>query len=191
MEKMPLQSKIKCFKELNDVLLKMEKVRNRTNNNFYLNDFHEENILFNVETKGINIVDIDSCRILQNQPFPSKYLTPVSLSSYFPNKYKTSSNENGEFVIADENSDIYCYALIILNFLYKGKFYQLDLKTVQLYFEYLKEIGFSNEFIDIISKPFKEDCQNQLFGDYLDEINEERLEKASYPYFKKYVLKKY
>ena len=189
--KKPLKDKINCFKQINEILLKMEKVREKQNNNFYINDFHEGNILFNVETKKMNIVDIDSCRILNNQPFSSKYLISTSLASYFPDKYKIDTDNIIGNIIPDKNTDLYCYAIMVLNFLYQDNFYKLDLTTVLDYFEYLKKIGFSNEFIDEFIKPFTANYDNNFLGDYLDEINEEKFKLASFPKFKEYVLKKY
>ena len=60
------------------------------------------------------------------------------------------------------------------------KFYNLDLKTVYDYFEYLK-----------LSKPFTNKTNNEFLADYLEEINEENVKLASFPQFKEYVLKKY
>lgn len=191
MKNKSLREKINCFKQLNEVLLKMKKVREKLNNNFYINDFHEGNVLFNVETKKINLVDIDSCRILNNQPFASKYLTPYSLASCFPEKYIVNKTETSGYIIPDQNTDIYCYALMVLNFLYKEKFYNLDLKIVYDYFEYLKHIGFSSEFVEKFSKPFTNKTNNEFLADYLEEINEENVKLASFPQFNEYVLKKY
>lgn len=191
MKNKTIKDKIECFKQINEILLKMKKVRERLKNNFYVNDLHEGNILFNVDTKKINLVDIDSCRILNNEPFASKFLSSTALAAYFPKKYIVNPSESSGYIIPDQNSDIYCYALMILNLLYKDKFYNLDIKTVYDYFEYLKKIGFSNEFIEKFSLPFSEGKDNEFLGDYLDEIDEEKYKKASFPEFKEYVLKKY
>lgn len=185
-----LQDKINCFKQINDILLKMKDIREKYNIDFYINDFHEGNVLYNVETNSINLVDIDSCRILNNQPFAAKYLTPSSLASLY-SKYNVSKTDSAGYIVADQNSDIYCYAIMVLNFLCNDKFYRLDYKTVEEYFEYLKKIGFSNEFIDKFNKPFIDNVDNEFLGDYLEEINERNFALASFPKFKEYVLKKY
>ena len=186
-----LEYKIEVLKQINDVLLKMKRVRERENMNFYVNDFHEGNLIFNVDTKKINFVDIDSCRILHNLPFPAKYLSSLSLASYLPKKYKVNENLPYKLIVADQNSDLYCYALIILNFMGQFDFDKLDITTARLYMEYLKEIGFSDEFVKAFSKPFEENKENEFLGDYLDEITDEKLKKTTYPNFKEYVLKKY
>ncbi len=185
-----LQDKINCFRQINDILLKMKSIREKYNIDFYINDFHEENILYNVETNSINLVDIDSCRILNNKPFASKYLTPMSLAALY-SKYNVSETDSAGYIVADQNSDIYCYAIMVLNFLCNDKFYKFDYKTVEEYFEYLKKIGFSNEFVDKFNKPFIDDVDNEFLGDYLEEINESNFALASFPKFKEYVLKKY
>ena len=186
-----LEDKIEVLKQINEVLLKMKRVRERENMNFYVNDFHEGNLIFNVDTKKINFVDIDSCRILHNLPFPAKYLGSSSLASYLPKKYKVNENLPYKLIVADQNSDLYCYALIILNFMGQFDFDKLDITTARLYMEYLKEIGFSDEFVKAFSKPFEENKENEFLGDYLDEITDEKLKKTTYPNFKEYVLKKY
>ena len=186
-----LTQKIELLKQINEVLLKMKRVREREKMNFYINDFHEDNILYNKDTERVNFVDIDSCRILQNQPFLAKYLTRESLASYFPKKYIRNETNSSGYIIADQNSDLYCYAIIILNFLYQGRFDQLDITTARLYMEYLKDIGFSDEFVTALSKPFEEDKENEFLGKYLDEITNEKTNETTHSQFLEYVLKKY
>lgn len=79
--------KIEYFKQIGVILDKMKKVReNTTVNDFFLNDLHEKNFVLNLDTKCINIVDIDSCKISGNKPFASRYLTPMSNVSTMPSK---------------------------------------------------------------------------------------------------------
>lgn len=182
-----LKDKIELFRQLNQILLKMKKVREEQNINFYINDLHEDNVIYNVDTKHINIVDVDSFRILFNQPFTSKYLSSVLIASKLPNKYKVNPIESSGYIIPDQNSDIYCYAIMLLNFFYKDKFYLLDLNNVKKYLKYLKEIGFSKEFVEALSIPFSEKQDNIFLGDYLDEIDEDKISSASHTYFKKYI----
>ena len=184
MKNKTIKDKIDFLKQINDILLKMKKVREEQNNNFYVNDFHEDNILFNIKTQKVNFVDIDSCRIYNNEPFASKYLTSTSIASTL-DKYKVNDSNSSGYIIPDQNSDIYCYATIVLNYLYQDKFYKLNRETIEKYFEYLRTIGFTNEFVEKFSIPFMETKDNEFLGDYLEELTEEKLEKANQKVFSK------
>lgn len=64
--KIPTEKVINYFKEIGVILKKIEDLnKNNIVNPFYLNDIHESNFIFNKETKKINVVDLDSARIIK------------------------------------------------------------------------------------------------------------------------------
>lgn len=174
----PIKEKIEMFKQIGKILEKMKKIRENTNvKDFFLNDLHEGNFVLNLETKKINVVDIDSCKINENKPFASKYLTPFSNISTMPFKYAQNHDTNfSGYIVANQNSDYYCYMIMVLNFLYGDN--MSNMKTVEFYsyLNYLRSIGLSYKLLDKFSKIY-EYGDNENIKDYLDYINSDIVHK--------------
>lgn len=192
--KRTLEEKQQLFKQLTEILIKMKNIRDKENIAFFINDFHEGNIMYNVETKKLNIIDTDSFSILNNQPFPSRYLSRNSYVSYFPNKYKVNNSEIFDNVIPSQNTDLYCYTIMLLKLLYKDDFISTigsDLKTLMMYIDYLEYLGLSSKMTDKLRKPFMDEVDNEFIYDEIDEINEDIYSNSSSKQFKEYAFKKY
>lgn len=161
--KIDLTNKIKYLKQLGTILRKLEQIRNeKPNLNLYLNDLHEKNLIINLEQNKLKVVDIDSCRIYENHPFISKYLSNISALKQFPDKYNSKMNIScGGSFIPDANTDTYCYIIIILNFLYQGNVQNLTIDEYFNYLNYLKDINAPKELIDNLALLYSnEDNQN-------------------------------
>ena len=145
----------------------MKLRREYTNiSDFYINDLHESNFIVDKDD-NVMVIDIDSCKINGNGIFNSKYLSSKSFISeiykYQKNgsnpKYKTyedgyhkySLDMSGAFV-PDENTDLYCYIIVILNFLYGDNISRFNLEEFYSYIEYLQTIGVDKELLDIFDK---------------------------------------
>ena len=154
--KLSREKAINYFKQIGVILEKIDKLNEYEQvDNFHLNDIHEGN--FVVDKKDIvHVVDMDSCKIDNNIPCIAKYLTPYSLVESFPNKYsqKTGKGSIG-FIMPDKNSDLYCYNIMILNYLYQGKITDLDIKKYYAYLDYLRSIDFPYELLDSFSHLFE------------------------------------
>ena len=163
--------KVKYLKQIGDILEKMAKLRKDNSNlNWYLNDLHERNFVVDSDKQQLRIVDLDSCRILGNHPFLSKYLSSFSPLIDFPEKYHTDFEIScgGEF-IADENSDLYCYAMLVMDFLYGARVNLTSKEEYFRYLEYLKSIGAPQELVDAWSKVYSND-NNVNFAHLLDSL---------------------
>lgn len=147
------QTKIKYLTQIGEILEKMKLVRKYTSvKDFYLNDMHENNFIIDTETDSIKVVDIDSCKINDNMTFASRYLSPVSIIKDIP-KYKTETdNRCGGYYKPTEDTDLYCYNLMILNTLFGGGINRLTLEDLYNYLEYLYLIGVPLELVDIFEK---------------------------------------
>lgn len=146
-----VKQKIDFFKEIGLILEKMKYVRDNTSlEDFYLNDIHENNFILNLQTGRINVVDLDSCKINYNLSFASRYLSflyPINNVS----KYKKSSDlfSIGGLFEVNQDTDCYCYMIMILNYLFGSRMTSLDIDEYYNYLSYLKEIGVSNEVVDM------------------------------------------
>ncbi len=180
-----VKEKIDMFKQIGEILEKMKKIRENTSiKDFFLNDLHEANFILNIQSKKINVVDMDSCKINGNKPFASKYLTPFSNTSTMPFKYiqNTDSSFNG-FVVANQNSDYYCYIIMVLNFLYGDNMSNMKTPEFYSYLNYLRSIGLSYKLLDEFSKIY-EYGDNENIKDYLDYIYPDIVIKSKKKYFK-------
>ena len=153
-KKIPLEEKIHYLKEIGKILDKLNTIRTYTKlNNFYINDLHEDNILVNTNNQKIFLIDLDSSKIESNQTFPSKYLTPTSLVRYVEEKYpKCNNNTNLGYIEATEESDLYCYNIMLLNFLKGENINNLSLDEYYDYLNILDRVGIHQELLDSFYK---------------------------------------
>ena len=148
------EEKIHYLKSIGRILEQMQNIRKYTNlNNFYLGDIHEDNFLVERDKQEIYIVDLDSCKIAGNKSFPGRYLTNSSLIKYNNTKYQTLSQTDdlADYKI-DENTDIYCYIIIILNYIYEGRVDRLSLDKFYDFINYLEDIKVNIELIECFNK---------------------------------------
>lgn len=148
------EEKIHYLKSIGRILEQMQNIRKYTNlNNFYLGDIHEDNFLVERDKQEIYIVDLDSCKIAGNKSFPGRYLTNSSLIKYNNTKYQTLSQTDdlADYKI-DENTDIYCYIIMILNYLYDGRVDRLSLDKFYDFINYLEYIKVNIELIECFNK---------------------------------------
>ena len=148
------EEKIHYLKSIGRILEQMQNIRKYTNlNNFYLGDIHEDNFLVERDKQEIYIVDLDSCTIAGNKSFPGRYLTNSSLIKYNNTKYQTLSQTDdlADYKI-DENTDIYCYIIMILNYLYDGRVDRLSLDKFYDFINYLEDIKVNIELIECFNK---------------------------------------
>lgn len=158
------ERKIKYLRQIGMILEKMKLRREYTSiSDFYINDLHESNFIIDKDD-NIKVIDIDSCKINGNGIFNSKYLSSksfirevykyqknleCSISDYSYHKYSTDMT--GAFV-PDENTDLYCYIIVILNFLYGDNIQNFTLQDFYDYLEYLQYIGVEKELLSYFEK---------------------------------------
>ena len=177
------EQKIAYLKEVGNILEEMKNLRKNDNlRNFYLNDCNENNFVIRKSDNHVNAVDLDSCRIKSNNPFPSRYLSIFSPVAGLQPKYKLHTDfNNGCYFIADENSDLFCYNIMILNFIFKGQVNFMDLTEFYNYLDYLLTLGIDKELIDSFSKIYS----------YSDNINPKELLETLIPHLEKSSKKEY
>ena len=166
-----IKIKVKYLKRIGAILDAMASFRKEyPQSNWYLNDLHERNFMVDLEKERLYAVDLDSCRILGNHPFLSKYLSSFSPLIDFPEKYHTDFQIScgGDFV-ADENADLYCYAMLVIDFLYGARINYASKEEYFGYLEYLKSIGAPQELVDAWAKVYTND-NNVNFAPLLDSL---------------------
>lgn len=176
----PVEDQIFYLQEVGQILEQLKRIRQHTGiKDIFINDLHESNFIVNEKNHEVYVIDLDSCKIKNNQPTPSKYLTPNSLVDSVQGKYQFAEKDcpTYGYVIADENSDLYCYTMMVLNYLYGSNVTKLSLEEYYEYLEYLRTLGYGEKFIAALQTiviPQK----NENISQYLDELTSEQVYRA-------------
>ena len=149
-----VRDKINYLKQIGEILDKMDKVRKRGEiSTFYLGDVHESNFIINKNTNRVNVVDMDSSKINFSCDNSSKYLYLCD-SIYEVDKYKVREHFGVSVCNIDKNTDIFCYITIILNYILGIDMCSLDIKDYNICMEYLRDMGVSNNLVDILYRVY-------------------------------------
>lgn len=169
-EEYTIKQKIEYLKQIGIILEKMKSVRNSTPiKNFYLNDMHEGNFILNKKTNKIHVIDLDSSKIGNNETGCAKYLTPLNKITTVPKYKKLEYPIFGGYFEIDENTDLYCYIIMVLNYIYGSNISKLYIKEYYDYLEYLLKLGISKELIDKLSYIYTNQDNENIY-EYLDEL---------------------
>ena len=104
-------------------------------------------------------------------------------------KYKLNNDINfSSYVIPDKNTDLYCYTMMIINFLFKGKANLMNRDKYYLYLDYLRSIGYSYNLLDKFYKIY-EYVDNELIDEELNELNNDMVYKSHHKIFEMKIKK--
>lgn len=149
-----IERKIDYLCQIGVMLEKINNVRKYTElKDFYLIDIHENNFIVD-KYDMVRVIDVDSVKIDCNyvSTIGSKYLQGGSILSE-TEKYKIDKNiVYGASFIPSRDIELYCYNIMILNFLYGGGIEYLSLEEIYDYLEYLSALGINRELINIFKK---------------------------------------
>ena len=191
--KIDAKDKIKLLKKVGELLESLDSIRNTTQlKNLFINDLHESNFIVTPENE-LKIIDLDSSKICDNKPFPSKYLMPNSLTKYTPDKYTVYNTDLVEnksddydsykqelgYLETDKNTDLYCYTIMILNYLYGGNVNHFSIDEFYTYMCYLEDIGIDESLINVFKKMLSS-CDNESPLPYLDHLTDEQIGRSNH-----------
>lgn len=167
------------LKRLGQILEQMKNIRKYTSlTDFYIGDLHEDNLMIDYNKRDIHIVDFDSCKIMGNKSSPSRYLTLNGLLNSNNGKYKkTSDNDALANYEVDENTDIYCYIMIILNYLYNGQISNVDIEEFYKFINYLNDIGVDLNLLESFNRILSNDKNNNPI-DFIDTLTPKQVSLA-------------
>jgi hypothetical protein len=168
------------LKEVGGVLEQLKNIRTYTPlKDFYLNDLHESNFLVNPLNKELAVVDLDSSRIMGNMPSPSRFLTSSSIANLVPEKYVISEKCGFlDCMEASEDTDLFCFSIMILNYLYGGNVSSFSIENFYNYLTYLRDLGVNQELIDLFNNLIV-NTENKNPTYYIDSLSEEQIRRAN------------
>ncbi len=168
------------LQNLGKLLEKLSKLREQNSilATFFIGDLQEKNVLIDRTTKKIQIIDLDSCKIKTNKPFPTKYLEFIYCFNYVKQNLHKKYIIKGDTCIPNESSDLYCYILIILKQLFHIDITYLSIE--QFYKEMYKIKETMPEelwtiLINIYNIPYNKNPYKLL--DTIEEVKEKTLKK--------------
>lgn len=152
--KVSVDEQIYYLRKIGQLLEQLRNVRKYTPlKDFYINDLHESNFIVNPNNRELTAIDLDSSKIGANGVYPSRYASPCSLAQHVPSKYIVNeSGRCGGFLLPNDDSEIYCYVMTILNYLFGGNIFRLRLEDFYVYLNYLDKIGIDKELLMIIER---------------------------------------
>lgn len=173
------EEKINYLKSIGNILEQMKNIRKYTElKDFYIGDIHEDNFLVDTEKQEIFVADLDSCKIADNKSFPGRYLTTASLLRYNEIKYSLLDEPDriADYKVTEE-TDIYCYIIMILNYLYDGRVDRLSIEEFYRFINYLDDIEVNKELIESFEK-IVVGAPNVNPVNYLDKLSSKQIAKA-------------
>lgn len=145
-ERLSFESKKKLLMQLGDLIDKVRRVKSK--HPVYFGDLNEFNFIIDQEGR-LRAIDLDSVFVSGLKGVePSRlayYLLKNNYIAQIPDKYKTT---NEGIIIPSENSDLYCYNMIILDTLANERMFKVDMSTYYQYLTYLESIGIPKSLLE-------------------------------------------
>lgn len=170
----PLEKKLAILKDMGKILEKIFSF-NKIPYNIILGDLHENNIIIN-NNGQIRIIDLNGIYLIPKEIPNCKYLR-MAVDELRYKKPKYEVNILGE-VTPNKDTDIFCYGMMIMNFISQSEFGKLPFYKIKRYLNYLKTIGFPTEFVNCIANLYSSDKNVNPYP-YIESITEEMIENAS------------
>ncbi len=175
-----LLKKIEILKKIGNLLNKIIYLSDKANN-FFLGDVHDGNFIYDKDKKIFRAVDLDSCKIGNNDSSISKYLTfNVNLWD-FPNKYPLNEDD---VHISNKNTTILSYIYMILNTISNHRIDNIFIEEYYSYLQYLKDNGFKQELIDMFANVYT-NADNNIDLGLLESIPTNKGFKLTFEQYKK------
>ena len=153
---------------------------------FNFGDLHEGNIIMNQEGK-VRFVDTNGIQLNQSEIPNCKYVKMFRDDLLlFPKKYQQAATCE---IIPSHDTDLFCYGIMLLNYISKSNISQTPFYKIEKYLQYLQDIGFPREFMQAFHKLYSS-APNENFKDYLTSLNPSLLDESSFKQYQKRLSKK-
>lgn len=174
------KDKIYYLKVIGDILNKLDNIREYTElKDIFVGDLQECNFVVKPYSKDLYVIDLDSCKICNNIASPGRYLTKGALLNSSKYKYCIKEDESSlAYVVPNRNSDLYCYNVMVLNYLYGSNINHVSLVEFYDYLNYLEYIGIDRGLLDkfycLVSYG-----DNYNINSYLDTLTSENIVRSN------------
>lgn len=138
-----IKEKVKLLRAAGQIIQSVHHVK--AVDNFLLGDIHESNFIYNHDDNKLYAVDLDGCKIGNNKVYSMKYGSSNDKFYDFDQKYPLDEDDQ---LIANVNTEWYCYAMMILNTIGQGNVHRLSIDDYYDYLQLLKDNGVGSELVD-------------------------------------------
>ena len=179
----PLNIKLSYIKQIGDIIDKVERI-SYPDNKLQFGDLNEFNFIIDKENK-VKAIDLDSAYLGVGEPLSmAYYLLKNKYIKSLPEKYKSSKNG---VIIPNDNTDLYCYNMIILNALSKNNLHSVDSQTFYEYLDYSKKLSLPSDLIESINNIYipKDNINPKDCLEYIDDSLEKKLEFKTFKKIKR------
>jgi len=128
-------------------------------------------------TPGQNKYDIYRKNLISNSQYQ---VSSISKSVEHDKGYYKYANYRDElgYINSNEESDLYCYTILFLNYLYGENINRFSLEQFYDYICYLEKIGFNQKLLEAMIK-IVTNVPNENIGSYLNMVTEEQVVRAN------------
>lgn len=165
----PTIKKIHILQKIGDLLKRTQSQEQ----SFFFGDLQDYNFLVDKED-NIYAVDLDSAATEENVPLETKYIA-IDRKTHKVEKYKVTKETKA---YPSKDVENFCYNTMVLNFLADTATHRLSYGDYYNYIEYLEEIGYPKEMMDIYRNHYI-DKQNKMVVDMLEDLPKD-LEEGNY-----------
>lgn len=179
--KVSFEEKKHYLVELGNLIDKVQRVEAK--HKMFFADLNEFNFIIDSD-KHLKAIDLDSSYVEGINIIPANmayYLLKNEYIASIPNKYPST---NDGTIIPNDNSDLYCYNMIILNALSSEKMFKVDIEIYYKYLIYLQQIGVPLELVDTF-RAIYEPRNNNNPRDLLEKLPPKIEEKTNIKVFQK------
>lgn len=147
-ENISFEKKLNYLTQVGSVIDKVQRV-DRESFRMHFGDLNEYNFILD-KFGNAKAIDLDSAYVGQDEPVNNAYyLSGNPHIVKLREKYKLTRSGN---VIPSDNTDLYCYNMIVLGTLAKTSFHDKNMGTYYAYINYMKNLGVDNYLLDIFKK---------------------------------------
>ena len=184
-DKIPLKEKLSYLKQLGTIIDNVQRVEEESFK-MYFGDLNEFNFILD-KGNHLRAIDLDSAYIGQDLPCNEAYYL---LKNKYLHKVKEKYHINSQnIVIPNEESDLYCYNMIILDTIAKTSMFKKNIDVYYEYLNYLDGIGVSKNLLDIFSDIYLPK-KNSNPKEYIEELDPKLGRKLEYKVFQKNINQK-
>ncbi len=146
---------------------------------FNFGDLHEYNFVTDKDD-NLHVCDLDSCYLDSNYPLNSYYLVCNFCINSLQNKYKKNKDN---IVYPSDNSDLFCYNMMILNTIARDKVSLMKMEDYFDYINYLKYLGFGEDILKSFYNLYT-NADNINPYCYLDQVPVDKIGEAGLKIYK-------
>ena len=175
-----IKEKLKYLKKVGNIIQKVQHIDDESFR-MQFGDLNEFNFIID-NNDEVKAIDLDSAYVGQDEPSNSAYyLLKNKYIAMVKEKYKTTSNG---IIIPSDNTDLYCYNMMILNTLANEPMYKKDISVYYSYLNHLEDIGIDKELIKCFSNIYLP-VDNNNPKDLILDIKSSITKDADYKVFQK------